>query len=162
MSKLLLSIAVMTISLRSAQAQERDPDGSERNLRAYIELIRSDVKTEKVAIITQVMDLDEADAAKFWPIYHEYDAELTKLGDQKLALVKDYIDHYEALTDPKAHTIAFAVFDMEGKRTELKKKYYTKFEHALSARTAARFFQIENQIQMLMDLQLAAALPVMK
>ena len=65
------------------------------NLRAYIELLRSDVRKEKAAVIGEVMQLDAADAAKFWPIYKEYEAELTRGGDEKLALIKNYADHYE-------------------------------------------------------------------
>ena|SRR5258706_446212 len=127
-----------------------------------MELLRSDVKAQKVEIITEVMDFDDADAAKFWPIYRQYDADLTKLGDLKLALIKDYTDHYATLSDAKARELAAGVFDLEHQRTELKKKYFDRLADALSANTAARFFQVENQILMLLDLQVASMLPVVK
>lgn len=62
----------------------------------------------------------------------------------------------------KPMTWRLAAFGLESKRIDLKKRYYTKIELALSARTAARFFQVENQILMLLDLQMASMLPVVK
>src|SRR5260370_37590536 len=108
----------------AAQAQSEDRD---LNLQAYMELLRSDVKAQKVEIITEVMDFDDADAAKFWPIYRQYDADLTKLGDLKLALIKDYTDHYATLSDAKARELPAGVFDLEHQRTELKKKHFDRW-----------------------------------
>lgn len=142
-----------------AQQQSKTSD-RDLNLEAYIELMRSDVQTQKVAIITQVMNFDDADSAKFWPIYREYQFELSKLGDARLALIKDYADHYADLSDEKARELALGALDLEGKRTELKKKYFDRFANALSAKTAARFFQVENQLLMLIDLQVSSMLPV--
>ena len=69
------------------------------NLSAYAELLRSDVRAEKVAIITEVMGFTEAEDAAFWPIYREYDAEMAKLGDERVALIADYAKDYATLTD---------------------------------------------------------------
>src|ERR1700751_2006207 len=102
-----------------------------------MECVQSDDRAQKVQIITEVMDLEEPSAAKFWPIYHQYDAELAKIGDEKVALIKDYADHYQTLTDAKARELAAGVFDIESKRTELKKKYYDRFASALSPKIAA-------------------------
>ena len=60
------------------------------NLSAYAELLRSDVRTQKVAIITEVMGFTEAEDKAFWPIYREYDAEMAKLGDERVALIAEY------------------------------------------------------------------------
>jgi hypothetical protein len=77
-------------------------------------------------------------------------------------LIKDYTEHYTTLSDEKARELAAGVLDLEHKRTDLKKKYFDQFADALSAKTAARFFQVENQLLMLLDLQVASMLPVVK
>ena len=58
------------------------------NLHAYAELLRSDVRTQKVAIITEVMGFTEAEDKAFWPIYRQYDAEMSKLGDERVSLIE--------------------------------------------------------------------------
>jgi hypothetical protein len=72
------------------------------NLRAYIELLRSDLRTQKVAIITEVMAFTEDEDAKFWPIYREYETELAKINDDRIKGIKEYADNFDKITDELA------------------------------------------------------------
>jgi hypothetical protein len=145
-----------------AGAAPQASDSREVNLRAYVELLRSDVRSQKVAILTEMMDFTEAEDTAFWPIYREYDVELSTINDDRVKLITDYAKNYEAMTDEAADRIARGAIDLEGRRHALKQKYYDRVKGALSAKQAARFLQIENQLLMLIDLQIAAALPVVK
>jgi len=151
---------------RAAAAQGAKPvttnDTREANLHAYTELLRSDLRSQKSAIITEVMQFTEDEDAKFWPVYREYEAELAKLNDERLALIKDYAVNYAAITDPVADRIASGALDLEGRRHALKMKYYDRFKSVLPPKTAARFLQVENQILLILDLQIAASLPLVQ
>ena len=137
-------------------------DARDANLRAYVELLRSDVRSQRIAILTEMMQFTEAEDAKFWPVYREYEAELTKINDQRLALIKEYAVNYEKITDAIADRLALNALDLEGRRHALKTKYYERFKAALTPKIAARFLQIENQILLLLDLQIAASLPIVQ
>jgi hypothetical protein len=145
-----------------AQVQESKPDTQDQNLRADIELLRSDVRADKAKILAAMMQLDDKDAAVFWPLYHDYESELSKLYDEKVAGIMDYADHYLQMTDAKADDLATRALQWEQQRTDLKKKYYERFKKALSPITAARFLQVENQLLMLVDLQVASSLPIIE
>lgn len=151
-------------SLASAQgaAAITPNDTREENLHAYTELLRSDLRSQKVAIITEVMQFTEDEDTKFWPVYREYEVELAKLNDQRLALIKDYAANYGTVTDGVADRLAHGALDLEGQRHALKVKYYDRFKSALSPKTAVRFLQVENQILLLLDLQIAASLPLVQ
>jgi hypothetical protein len=56
----------------------------------YVELLRADVQAKSQEVIKEGMQLDEKQAAAFWPVYEEYAGEQKKLGDQKLAIIQDY------------------------------------------------------------------------
>lgn len=160
-----LAVALcMAPKLTSAQgAKPAAPaDPRDANLRAYVELLRSDVRSQKIAILTEVMKFTEAEDAKFWPIYREYDTELSKINDDRLALIKEYAGNYEKMTDAVADRLARGALDLEARRNAVKLKYYDRFKSALSAKTAARFLQVENQILLLLDLQISASLPVVQ
>ena len=129
---------------------------------AYAELLRSDVRTQKVAIITEVMGFTEAEDAAFWPIYREYDAEMAKLGDERVALIAEYADNYSKMTDAVADKLATKAIELEDKRQAVKAKCYERVKTALSPRTAMRFLQVEHQLLLLIDLQIAASLPIAK
>jgi hypothetical protein len=134
----------------------------ELNLRAYTELLRADVKAKRVAIITEIMQFNESEAATFWPLFRDYDHELSKLGDTRVELITDYIKNYDDITNEKADDLMSAALALESQRAELKKKHFDIMKKALSAKTAARFFQVENQIQQVVDLQISSNLPALQ
>jgi len=168
MSRFRFLTAALTLALASiaagASAQTTAPPAESRevNLRTYIELLRSDVRSQKVAILTELMEFTEAEDAAFWPIYREYDVELSAINDDRLRLIGDYAKNYEAMTDETADRIARGAIDLEGRRHALKQKYYDRVKGALSAKQAARFLQVENQLLMIIDLQIAASLPIVQ
>ena len=148
--------------LAQAQTKPLPPaaDAREINLRAYAELLRSDLRAQKVAVITEVMEFTEAEDKAFWPVYREYEAELAKINDARLALIKDYAAGYETLTDATADGFAVRALGLEATRHALLERYYARFKSVMPAKTAARFLQVEHQILLLMDLQIAASLPI--
>src|SRR5437879_3479401 len=85
-------------------------DTRDANLRAYADLLRSDLRSEHVAIITEVMQFSEAEDAKFWPVYRQYETDLAKINDDRMSMIKDYADNYEKLTDDVADKIARRAF----------------------------------------------------
>ena len=107
-------------------------DARDVNLRAYVELLRSDVRGQKVAILTEMMDFTEKEDATFWPIYREYDVELSKINDDRVTLIQEYAKNYEKMTDAVADRIASGALDLEGRRHALKLKYYDRLKSALS------------------------------
>jgi hypothetical protein len=159
----LATLAMLVLGIPSLDAQGARDTGEQTkalNLAAYAELLRSDVRTLKTAILTEVMGFTATEDAAFWPIYREYDLELSKLGDERVALIADYASHYESLTDATADQLATRALALEAKRQALKQKYYERVKMALSPRTAMRFLQVEHQLLLLVDLQIAASLPV--
>ena len=129
---------------------------------AYVELLRSDVKTQRVAIITEVMQFSDSASAVFWPIYREYELDASKVGDDLLALIKDYAANYDTLSDEMAKDLAGRALKIDEEELKLRKKYFKKVEKALGSVTAAKFLQIENQIRLLIDLQIAQSLPLIQ
>lgn len=130
------------------------------NLRAYTELLRSDIRTQKVAILTEVVGFTEEEDKAFWPIYREYDAEMSKIGDERVSNIEDFAGHFSSLTDESADRIARKALDLEAQRQAVKTKYYDRFAKALSPRTALRVMQVEQQLLLLIDLQIASSLPI--
>ncbi len=132
----------------------------EKNVRAYIELLRSDIKNNRAQVMGMVMQLDASDATKFWPIYKEFEGEYSDFGDQVVALIRNYVAKYDEMTPQIADQLATKLLDLEQQRNGLKRKYYQKFKEALDAIAATRFLQVENQIERILDLQVASELPV--
>jgi hypothetical protein len=126
----------------------------------YLELLRSDIRTMKVAVVTEAMQLTAEESDKFWPIYREYEAELANNYDRRIALIRDYARNYTTMTDEKARQLTQDLISIDKGRANLWRKYYYRVERALSAPVAARFVQVERQIGLLIDLQIASEMPL--
>ena len=141
-----------------ATAAAQTPE--EANIQEYIALLRKDVRTEKAKLLGTVMQFDAEDAAKFWPIYRDYDAELSKLNDMRVANIQEYAKSYSTMTDDKADELIKNAMAYQKQRGELLAKYYERVKQDLGAITAARFVQVEHQLLTIIDLKIASALPV--
>ena len=150
-----LYIAVATVVMAPAMAQDPSPE-------KYLELLRSDLRTGKVEVLTEALDLTEPQAQAFWPIYREYDAAASAIGDRRVALVKRFAEKYGTIADEEAGVFAKEWFDIQKDRMKLREKYFGKVAKATSNKVAARFTQVEYTIDTLMDLQIAAELPLMQ
>jgi len=141
-------------------AVSAEGDAQKKNVDAYIDLLRKDVRQQKAEILGALMVLSTDDAAKFWPIYSEYDAELSKLNDQRVANIKEYAQAYDQMTDEKANDLIQQSLAYQKQRAELLAKTYDRVKQAVGAITAARFVQVEHQLLLIIDLQIASSLPV--
>ena len=152
MKKLLLS-AIFLLSTFALNAQTTND---------MIELLKSDVKTNRKAIITESMAFTEAESKAFWPIYTEFEIELEKLATKRIQNIRDYAANYESMTNEKADQLMKTAFDFKSSRVKLNQSYYKKFAKALNPITAAKYMQIEDQIQVLIDISIASELPLVK
>jgi hypothetical protein len=127
-----------------------------------LELLRQDLKTQKVAIMTASVPMTQAQADAFWPLYREYDLELSKLGDRRMAVIKKYAANYDKLDDKIAEELVKESFSIANDRNDLLEKYYKKVAKATGTITAARFLQVEYQMLTLLDAQIIDQVPLVK
>jgi len=66
------------------------------------------------------------------------------------------------MTDEIADQLAVKMMDLEGQRAALRNKYYKLYKEKMGSRTAARFLQVEYSLACLIDLQLAAEIPILE
>ena len=151
LSALLLVAAMAAVP---ARAQEQTDE-------KYLELFRNDLKTQKTAIMTENLHLTDAEGAKFWPLYREYDAKLTTLQDERLSLLKDYATAYDKMGPEMATTLVNKAMDLEAKRLKLRKEYFGKMSKAVSPIIAGRFVHVDSVIQNALDLEVQMQVPMM-
>jgi len=130
------------------------------DMEKYVEMMRSDLRTGKTALLTEALKLSDADGQKFWPIQREYETELAKIGDQRIQLIKDYAAAYDSMTDVVAKSLVDRAFKLESARLTVLKKYTDKVTKTVSPRVAARFAQVEAVVNSLIDLKLRAQTPL--
>jgi len=150
MKKTIITLFLCVISISLFAQTEND----------YIEVVRSVLKTEKKAVIAEVMGLTEAESGPFWELYNEYDYELSIVQNIRINAIKEYAEEYGILTDEKADVLWKQVMDFKTASLKLEKTYYKKFKKILPAAKAAKYFQAENKIEAMVAANIAAQVPM--
>jgi len=129
-------------------------DASQPNSDDFIELLRKDVRSQKKQIIAENMDLSDAEAEKFWPVYDQYAAELSRIYDTKLALLNDYAENYSSMTGEQAENYIRKRAEVEQSIMRLRLKYMPAFRKVLSGRETALFYQLDWRLGLAIDVEL--------
>ena len=127
-----------------------------------VSLLRQDLRSQKKQLIAANLSLTADEATKFWPVYDQYAAELTKIGDQKYALIKEYAQGFGSLSDEQALSLAKRSLVLDEQVTALRTKYLPLVNQIVPGKKAATFFQLDRRISLLMDLQLASEIPLVQ
>ncbi len=127
-----------------------------------IQLLRQDIRSEKKQLVAANLILTDAEATKFWPVYDQYAAEMTKVGDQKYALIKEYAQNYGSLTDAQAKSLIDRSLALDESIAQLRIKYVPIISSVLPGIKTATFFQIDRRITSLIDLQLGSQIPLVQ
>jgi len=150
---MVLLTAIMIVVV-PALAQEKPAD----NMQIVLEKIRADKKL----LVAENMQLTEAEAKAFWPVYDQYQDELFLLRKRTAKLIKDYVDAYGKMTNDAAKKLLDEYMTIETLGPKLRQAYLPKFRKALPEIKVARYYQIENKIQAAVMYELAAQIPLVE
>ena len=106
------------------------------------------------------MRFTDTESAAFWPLYRDYARDQQVIGDARLQLVKDYAKNYDTMDDTKAKDMVERLLGIDAKLTKLREDYWPKFEKALGSKRAARFYQVDNRLTLMINIQLASEIPL--
>ncbi|HEX3093949.1 MAG TPA: hypothetical protein VHW72_15050 [Candidatus Angelobacter sp.] len=160
------AVFIVTTVLSAQQAAPSPASGKnmteEQVTDANIQLMRQDIRSERKKVVAANLPLTEAEAVKFWPVYDRYISETIKVNDDRFALLKDYARNYDATSEQQADSFIKRWLAFDQDNTQLRLKYIPEFEKVISHKKTAMFFQIDRRVSMLIELQLASQVPLVK
>ena len=163
---MLMSMVLLTGSSLFSQTNSSQSSSSGQQTQGVsdqdIDLLRKDVRSQKKQIIAANMNLTDKEAQQFWPVYDQYTAELVQINNQKYAAIKQYAQSYDTLTDNLALDLTTQVLGVDQSVAQLRQKYMPIFGKVISGKKTALFFQLDRRLVMLIDLQLAGAIPLVE
>jgi hypothetical protein len=122
--------------------------------------VRAELQAERTKVIAANLTLSETEAAKFWPLYNEYRAEHSKLDDRGIAVLEDFANNFEALSEEKAKDLLERQLSLEDARGKLRRSYAGKFEKVISPKKVARYYQIERKLDAAIAFEAARSIPL--
>jgi hypothetical protein len=127
-----------------------------------LEMIREMVQLERKSVVSEELGLTGAESTEFWPVYDAYVAEREVINDRVLKIVTDYAANYLNMSDEMATTMVDQYFDVEADRLKLRRKYVRELDDVLPPKKLARFVQIENKLDAIVQVDMASEIPLIE
>jgi hypothetical protein len=162
-SVMLLGAAALCGLLRPALVLGADePIVNEKftDLEPAIQMLRSEIGQVRRDIVKGAMLLTQSESTMFWPLYDQYRGEMHVLGDRRLRVITDFAANRNAMSEDQAEQITNEALAIDKEQVSLKEDYVKKMSKVLSARTVARFFQIDAKLDAVVNAELAARIPL--
>ena len=133
---------------------------SAQEINDEIELTRSIIQTQRQAIVTAAMQLTDEESQSFWPLYREYREGMRKVDDRSVRLITGYSENYDSMSDEFAQAMVKEFMAIRQAELDVTRKYMKRFQKILPAQKVARFFQLENKLDAVIDYELASEIPL--
>ena len=140
--------------------QLKTDDLLQGDITSDIELTRASIQVRRQALVTAAMDLAPKDADVFWPLYREYREEMAKVNDRFVRLLVGYLENYDSLTDEAARKMLDEYLSIDRARNGVKSTFVPRFGKVIPAKQVARFFQIDNKLDAVINAELAKLVPL--
>lgn len=148
---ILLSASVSVLLPSLAQASHDSEEAA---------AILQQLEDNRRLIVAENMGLEENGDDAFWGIYDAYRTEIAALDKQGFALLREFRDHFEELTDERANNIISTYFDLEQRSLAVQQAYVAKFNEVLSSKQTLRFYQIENKLDAIIQADISSVTPL--
>jgi len=149
-----LSIIFLALLYISSFAQDKTSEWSD--------LLKTNVQKESKKLIEQNLDLTKAQAKIFWPIYDEYDAALLEITNERLKNISDYMVNYKSLDNTKAEQLLRTALELDQRKLNVQNEYYDKLIAVLPSTIVGKFFQLDQYIELLIQLQRSENIPLIQ
>jgi hypothetical protein len=162
MTKMILSCFLLTVVFAAAgnTASAQTETATSAEVEQQLALLRRDLRADKKKLIALNVPLTETEATKFWPVYDQYAGEISKIYDEFYSIIKEYAANQKTLTDAQASSMINRWAAIQVQQAQIRQKYIPIVERVIPSRKAALFFQIDRRLYGLMDLQVAAQIPL--
>ena len=164
-SAVLCFSVVVATSTSIAYAQQAAPEpkvSADQLADDSIQLMRQDIRSQRKKIVAANLPLTEAEAVKFWPVYDRYVVDHSKIYDTRYALIKEYAQNYNSVTDEQANSFIKRWTTTEEQMAQLRLKWVPEFERVVSPKKTAMFYQIDRRLGLMVELQLSSQIPLVK
>jgi len=127
-----------------------------------IQMLREDIRSQRKQIIAANLQLTDTEATKFWPVYDAYMEAVRKNADGRIALIKEYAQSYDNMTDAQALSLVKRWGALDQSFTNTRVQWMPKFEAVLPGKKAALYYQLDRRVSMIIDLQMMSLIPLVK
>ena len=149
-------LAVAALAAPMAFAEDKAADVTD------MQALRAAVKADKRAFVASTLNLTDAEAKRFWPIYDAYQANLQMTSREHVLALEGYLFRDKPMTNLAAKNLAKEMIQIDDAELKARRTLRNKVMRALPPIKAARYLQLEEKIQAARDYDVASTVPLIR
>ncbi len=157
-SRFLLTMMILAVPMVLGVLPAMSEDANTTNM----EIVRDKLRADKKLFIAQNMGLTESEGKAFWPLYDRYQKDLSKIADRDIKLIQTYAKNFNSMTDGVAKGLMNDWMAIDRDHAKVRQAYLPQFRQILPEIKVARYYQLENKVQAVVDYELAAQIPLVQ
>jgi len=130
------------------------------NVEEALKSMRADMQSTRADLMAKNLTLSAEQAAKFWPVFEQYQKEQNGIMDEQLKMLQKYVDSFKTLDDAGALALMNGHLDRDAKMVALRQKWLAEFQKVLPTRLAVRAMQIDRRLSLLAQLEVSSQIPL--
>jgi len=165
--KSILTVVAVLIAVTSGIAFARVQQTSsaqalptQAEIENVLKAMRADMQSTRADILSKNLTLTAAQAAKFWPMFEQYQKEQNVIMDEQLKGVQKYVESYNTLDDAGALALMTAHLDRDARMNALRTRWLKEFQSVLPVKIAARAMQIDRRLSNVAQLEISSKIPL--
>ena len=156
-----VAVCLLTVAgISSAQQARPASTSTATTMDDVLRAIREDMQGDRADILAKNMTLTSEQAAKFWPLFANYQKEQDVIIDQQLRAVQTFMERFEELDDAGALALMKGHFDRDTQMNALRQKWLAQFQQVLGTKLAVRAMQIDRRLSLVQQLGIAGRIPL--
>jgi len=124
-----------------------------------VDIVQAAWGKEKKALVSEYMHVSVKDSVAFWKLYDEYEGKRKAIGKERVAIINQYAENYDNLTDAKATELATKTLVNDASYNTLYQTYLKNFGTVVGGKDAAKLLQLEIYLQTLVRAKMMTEVP---
>ena len=154
-----LTLAALALAF-AAPAFAADPPTAAPTQEQVIAEFTKDLQAKRADVMAKGMTLSADQAAKFWPLYEQFQHEQDAIVNGQITATQAYAEHFATLTDADALAYVNALLDRDAKMHDLRVKWLAKFQTVVPAKVAARAIQLDRRLSQVAQVKVSSQIPL--
>jgi hypothetical protein len=138
---LCLALLVFLLNILTGNAQNRNQGNGPQ---------RERIDAQKVAFITDQLQLTPEEAQKFWPVYNQYNSQKEDLNRDFMQANMKFRKNADAMTDKDASEMSDSYIKHAQKIVDLQKEFHGKLKDVLPPKKLLKLYNVERDFQRLL------------
>ena len=155
-----LSLCIASLPAPGAHAQNGAAAAQASRDFTDMQKLRDEARADKRALVADALQLTDAEAKRFWPIYDTYQRSLDETNRRRVLALEGLMFREQKMTNLAAKRLVTELMAIDDAEAKARHALRNRLMRSLPSVKVARYLQLEDKLQAIRDYDVASSVPL--